>query len=56
MPKYKVTIEATIRKLIEVEAENETQAYEEAHEVFSVAYDDNPENYTQDAIRIEEVQ
>ena len=56
MKTYDVTIRATIYKTIRVEAENENDAYVEAHEVFSVLNDDTPEQYKQDSVGIEEVQ
>jgi len=56
MKTYEVTIRATIYKTITVEAENEDDAYVEAHERFSVLNDDTPEQYEQDSVGIEEVQ
>lgn len=55
MKTYEVTIRATIYKTITVEAENEDDAYVEAHERFSVLNDDTPEQYEQDSVSIEEV-
>lgn len=55
MKKYSVTIRATITKDVLVEAENEDQAYELAHQVFSVLNDGSDEQYEQDALDINEV-
>jgi hypothetical protein len=55
MKTYDVTIRATIYKTIRVEAENENDAYVEAHEVFSVMPDDS-ERYEEETLDIEEVQ
>jgi hypothetical protein len=55
MKTYDVTIRATIYKTIRVEAENENDAYVEAHEVFSVMPDDS-ERYDEETIDIEEVE
>lgn len=54
MKTYDVTIRATITKTIRVEAENEDDAYVEAHEQFSVL-PDGEERYEQEATDIEEV-
>lgn len=56
MKTYEVTIRATIYKTITVKAENEDDAYVEAHNRFSVLNDDTPEQYEQDSVGIEEVQ
>lgn len=53
MKTYAVTIKATICKTIQVEAENEDDAYVEAHEQFSVL-PDGEERYEQEVIDIEE--
>jgi hypothetical protein len=55
MKTYDVTIRATIYKTIRVEAENENDAYVEAHEVFSVMPDDS-ERYEEETMDIEEVE
>jgi uncharacterized protein with von Willebrand factor type A (vWA) domain len=55
MKTYDVTIRATIYKTIRVEAENEHDAYVEAHEVFSVMPDDS-ERYEEETMDIEEVE
>lgn len=55
MKTYQVTIQAVITKTFEVESANETQAYEEACELFSCECDGVDEDYQQDAILIEEV-
>lgn len=52
MAKYAVTIKATITKTIEVEdAENEQDATEQAHSMFSVLNDGEEENYTEDTMK-----
>ena len=54
MKRYNVTIRATITKTYKVEAENEEQAAEYGHEMFSVLNDDTDEDYTQDVLDTEE--
>ena len=56
MKTYDVKIKATVTKTIRVEAENEDDAYVAAHESFSVLEDGNPEDYTQEALDIYEVE
>lgn len=53
MKTYEVTIRATIYKTLTVEAENEDEAYEAAHEQFSVLplY----ERYDEETVEIKEV-
>jgi hypothetical protein len=48
MKTYEVGIRATICKRLTIEAENEEDAIEAAHEQFSVLNDDIPENYDQE--------
>ena len=55
MKTYAVTIRATVYKTITVEAENEDDAYVEAHELFSVMPDDS-ERYEEETLDIEEVE
>ena len=55
MKTYSVTIQARIVKTITVEADDIDQAYELAHEQFSVLNDDNEEHYEQDTVDIEEI-
>jgi len=55
MKTYDVTILARVYKTIRVEAEDEDEAYKEAHEQFSVANDGSPERYEEETIDIEEV-
>ena len=50
--KYIVTIEATVLKQIEVDAKNEDEADELAHEEFDILYDGNAEKYEQDTLNI----
>jgi hypothetical protein len=45
MPKYEVTIQATVRKTITVNARNEDKACELAHELFSSESTDEAEKY-----------
>ena len=54
---YAVTISAIVTKTIVVTAENEDEAYEKAHDEFSVLPDPNvPEKYVQETIDIEIVE
>jgi hypothetical protein len=52
MKKYNVTVAAKITKTIAVEANDENQAVEIAHELFSVLCDGYDENYKQDTVCI----
>lgn len=54
MKTYNVTIKAEIYKTITVEAEDENGAYNEAHEIFSVASDEWPEKYNEETISVVE--
>jgi hypothetical protein len=57
MKTYEVTIKATIYKTITVEAANEDDAYEAAHEQFSVLPEPGVlERYEQETMDIEEVE
>ena len=52
---YDVKIQATIRKTITVEAEDEDSADEQAQEMFSPLHDGKvPERYEQETLSIEE--
>jgi hypothetical protein len=55
MKTYYVTIQATITKTHRVEAETVDEAVEQAHEIFSVLDDGNPEKYSEETLHIEEV-
>ncbi len=55
MSTFKVQIKATIIKTIEVEADNEETAIEEAFETFDTSCDGNEEKYEQDVLNVEEV-
>jgi hypothetical protein len=55
MKTYEVKIQATITKIVRVEAKDVDEAYEFAHEDFSVLSDDNWEKYDQQTIDIREV-
>ena len=56
MKSYAITIRATVTKTIEVDAENEADAMEQANELFSVQCDDIEEDYHEEVIAFEEVQ
>lgn len=53
MTKYRVTVQAVIRKTYEVEADDQQTAQEMANEMFTVEPDDD-EYYSQDTIDVEE--
>jgi hypothetical protein len=53
--KYRVTVEAVVRKTFDIEAESSQEAQEEANEIFTVANDGGEEYYRQEAIDIEEM-
>ena len=55
MKKYSVTVQAVITKDVIVEASNEDEAYELAHESFSVFNDDSPENYEENTLNMTEL-
>lgn len=50
--KYEVTIEARISKTYTVKADNQDEAYELAHESFSVLPDEAQEHYEQETTNI----
>jgi hypothetical protein len=50
--KYEVTIRAIVTKTIRVNAKNQEEAAEKAHEQFSVLNSKEPEDYEQDTVRI----
>lgn len=52
MKEYTVTISATVTKDIVVSAISQEHAEMLAHEVFTVACDNTPENYSQDTTDI----
>ena len=56
MKQYNVTIRAIITKTLRVEAENEDEATQQAHDRFSVLNDDTDESYEQDCIDIEQAE
>jgi len=57
MKTYAVEIKVTIRKTYKVEAENETEATEKAHDIFSVlTEDDVDEEYDEETLSVEEVE
>lgn len=51
---FDVVVRATVTKTVRVEAENEEDAYVFANESFSVLNDGSDEDYTQEAIDIQE--
>jgi hypothetical protein len=56
MKQYDVTITARVTKTYRVTAEGEEQAYEAAHDVFSVLPDHGREYYEQETLDIEEIE
>jgi hypothetical protein len=50
--KYEVTIEARVTKTYIVEADDENDAIQNAHEVFSILTDDAPEKYEEHFVGI----
>lgn len=52
--KYAITVQATIRKTYEIEADDSQKATEMAHEMFTVE-PDGDEYYSQEAIDIDEL-
>jgi hypothetical protein len=52
--KYEVTIEARVTKTYIVEADDENDAIQNAHEVFSILTDDAPEKYEEHFVGIRE--
>ena len=55
MGTYDVQIEAIITKKIRVNAVDEDEAYDLAHEIFTVTNDDHEEYYEQNTLNIWEV-
>ena len=55
MKTYDVTIQATVTKIIRVEAENEDHAFCEAQEDFDVFVDGGIERYEEETLSIKEV-
>lgn len=55
MKTFNVTIRAEVYKTITVCAEHELEAYELAHDVFSVVSDEWPEKYNEETISVAEV-
>jgi hypothetical protein len=53
--KYEVTIRATVYKTITVDADNQDEAYESAHDLFSMQSDGWPEKYEQETMDIRTV-
>lgn len=55
MKTYKVKIIATVVKTEEVEAANEDEAVELAHQQFTVACEGDEEDYNQETVSVEEL-
>lgn len=55
MKTYEVTIRATITKTYKVQAEDDNEALNIGHEVFSVECDETPEHYEQETIEVFEI-
>lgn len=55
MKTYEVTIRATIIKTYKVQAEDDNEALNIGHEVFSVERDETPEHYEQETIDVFEI-
>tara|TARA_E500000318_G_C3380220_1_gene141942 strand:- start:38 stop:229 length:192 start_codon:yes stop_codon:yes gene_type:complete len=53
---YDVQIEAVVTKTIRVNAVDENAAYDLAHEIFTVANDDNEERYEQHTLNVVKVE
>ena len=53
---YDVQIEAVVTKTIRVNAVDENAAYDLAHEIFTVANDDNEERYEQHTLNVAKVE
>jgi hypothetical protein len=51
--KYYVTIEATIRKTYEIEADSKEEAQKAGTELFSALEDGTPEYYTQEVLGVD---
>jgi len=56
MKRYFVTVQAVVRKTIEVEAETRDEAVGLAHEAFTVENDGGPEYYKEETVDVEELQ
>lgn len=56
MKTYAVTIKATIYKTYTVEAADEGEAYDLAHESFSVLHDGAPERYEEETVDVKELE
>jgi hypothetical protein len=54
MPKYEVTIRATVTKTLTVEEDCDANAITAAHEIFSVLCDGD-EDYKEETLSVEEV-
>lgn len=55
MKTYDVKIRAIVYKTIRVEAQDEDEAYVEAHDIFDVTCTDDRERYEEETMSIEEV-
>lgn len=56
MNKYAVTIRATVTKTLTIEADTVEEAVAEAHDLFTVRYEDDiDEDYTEEMLDIERI-
>lgn len=55
MKTFRVLIKATVTKEIEVEAENEDLAAEEAHQIFDPSNTGEEETYDQETVEVTEI-
>jgi hypothetical protein len=55
MGTFKVTIRAVVTKTLTVEAKDKDEACEIAHSSFSVMNNDDPEDYDEETVNVEEV-
>lgn len=53
--KYKVVVKCVIVKTMEIEAIDEQEAFETAHQTFSIEPDGCEEKYEQDVLRVEPI-
>ena len=56
MKQYEITMRSVITKTYIIEADNDSDAIEVAHESFSVLPDDTPERYEQEIMSMTELQ
>ena len=56
MTEFDVTIRAVVTKTYRVEANDEDEACETAHQIFNINNDDTPEDYEQDTVSCDKVE